>query len=453
MKKLILAGMLFGALTVSTFAQLNVGAYAKSNYIPWRFTLTDDGDVYHTTAVQVPWGGPDISSGVNFDGWSQYGGLHLGLDIAYGASNNPGGYLSVVGSGWVWAKPFDFIPLMDSFALYFGTPSDDTLSGKYGSSPLIGYVLNTSYDVHNYRLSYGESQYNIFTRLNPYSWGNADGFSDNQFWPRIGAAFMFTWEPVEHLWIGGFIAPEAFRITGWTDGEWEGGQRPIIETINGDRYSGDDINQDFYDAKSVWKKIQIQAGYDIPGIGLARVQYIGVRNVVEAAFQVKSLGDLVMDIGVKIPFEDTTLERGDAMYKKAHDWQASLAATWRSYDFRVTGRIDTAFGGYDSSMPAPAKSKTHGLDMLVYLIPQYQLKIGAVGADLGFEYEAKDDINGYEEDCMQAGAALWFTRDMGNAKFRAAAVTRLPMPWKVQASRPDKTAFELFFPLTIEIGF
>jgi hypothetical protein len=440
MKKLIVVLMFGFLLTFSAFAQLSVGAYAKSYWIPYRLTVPADGEIRHTTAVQVPWGEPDISAGINFDGWSEFAGLHLGLDVAYGTSNQTANALSAKGSGWVWIKPLQFAHL-NTLTLYLGNPNNDNLTGKITGSNLGTYVLNANYDKHDYRLEYQNPEYNIFTRIDPYSWGNASGKS-NTYWPRVSAAVMLTYEPVERLFIGAFFAPELFDITTW--GDLGGASWPETVSINGDKLGDAGIDQDYYDAKEVYKKIQIGAGYDIPGIGFARLQYIGMRNTIEAAFQVKSLGDLVIDAGVKIPFEGTNKEDA-ATYKKKKDFQVSVAATYRNYDFRLTGRIDTAFLGSDSS---GFTVKQNGLDLVAYLIPSYEFKFGTIGADIGFEYEQKDKINNWEKDSMQAGAAVWYQNKVGAGTFKAALVARAPLTWQ-----DGKSAFELFIPLVVEIGF
>jgi hypothetical protein len=169
-----------------------------------------------------------------------------------------------------------------------------------------------------------------------------------------------------------------------------------------------------------------------------------MRNTVEAAFQVKSLGDLVIDAGVKIPFEGTNKE-DTSTYKRKKDFQASVAATYRNYDFRLTGRVDTAFLGSDSS---GLTVRDNGLDLVAYLIPSYTLKIGTVGADIGFEYEQKDKVNNWEEDSIQAGAAVWYQNTLGAGTFKAALVCRAPLTWQGSTS-----PFELFIPLVVEIGF
>jgi len=448
----------FGCLiTLSAFAQMNVGAYTKSYWIPYRLTAFEDGEMMHTTAVQVPWGEPDIGAGVNFDGWSEWGGLHLGIDIAYGAGNVAAHPFSTKGSGYVWAKPFNFIPAMDTFTIYLGNPNDSTLQGKIGGSNLATYVLNNSYTIdlllktHGYvkkneerdfRLEKQNPEYNTFTRFNPYSWGNANNNTQNLWWPRIAAAAMITWAPVENLFIGLFVAPEMRNLTGWS--KIGGVSWNDTASIHGDLLSDDDINQDYYDAEKVYRNLQAGVGYTIPGIGLARVQFIGVRNVIEAAFQLTALGDLVFDFGFKIPFEGND-ENEMAYYKKKRDLQASIAATFRDYDFYFTGRVDAAFAGSDSS---GSVVKTRGLNLIAYLIPSYKFSVGTVGLDLGFEYEQKDDMNDWEEDAMQAGAGLWFSRNMGNANFKIGIVTRMPLSW-----HGTTLPFEFFLPIVLEVGF
>jgi hypothetical protein len=471
MKKLFIFFILVCVFAVSAFAQLNVGAYVKSYWIPYRLTYFpvdvgahQAGDTAHTTAVQTPWGEPDISAGINFDGWSEWGGLHLGLDVANGAANRSAHAYSAKGSGWVWAKPFNFIKAlgMDTFTIWLGNPVHEQLMGKIGGSDLATYVLNNSYSVHGqegggaereFRLEVQNPSYNTFTRFNPYSWGNSNSFYQNLWWPRIAAAAMITWEPIENLWIGFFVAPEMLFLNTALSSPWNpsasGVNDPILISMNGDQMRGDDVDQDFYDVKEVYSKIQIGAGYDIPGIGYARLQWIGARNVLEAALQLKNLGDIMLDIGFKIPFEGTVKDEGNlylmGQYKRRRDFQASVAATYRFYDFRLLGRIDTAFLGSNSYA---IEVQQRGLDMIVYLVPSYQFSVGAVGLDIGFEYEQKDDFNAWEKDSAQAGFGLWFSRSMGNANFKAAMITRLPLEWEGQKQRLD-----FFFPIILQAGF
>jgi len=456
MKKITVLCILFTALALSAYAQLNVGAYAKSIWTPIRVRVADNGDTSYTTAVQVPWGETDISAGVNVDGWTQWGGLHLGVEVANGAINKSANAYSAKGDGWIWIKPFDFIPHMETFTIWLGNPVYEKLMGQIGGSNLANYVLNRSYYINSeddarqrqFRLEIQDPQFNIFTRIDPYSWGNANQPYQNLWWPRVASAAMVTWEPVKNLSVVAFVAPEFFNLLDWNK-DSAGVNNPILESINGAQLRDDDINQDFYNAADVYRKMQVAAGYDIPGFGFARVQWIGVRNVFEFAFQLKAMGDVMLDMGFKVPYEgtkkDTTNSFLTSTYKKKRDYQASIAATYRNYNFRFMGRIDTAFLGSDSS---GSVIKTRGLDLIAYLVPSYIISVGTVGMDLGFEYEQKDDFNGWNQDSMQAGAGLWFARNMGNANFKIALVSRFPLKWE-----EIKQPFEIMIPIVLDIGF
>jgi hypothetical protein len=457
MKKIIVFCVLVCVLAVSGFAQLNTGGYTKSYWTPYRVTVYEDEDAKHTTAVQAPWGEPDISAGMNFDAWSEWGGFHMGIGIANGAANRPATGYSATGSGWVWVKPFGFVPAlqMNTFTIWLGNPVDEKLMGKIGGSNLATYVLNKSYTIHGekereFRMEIQDPAYNIFTRINPYPWGNANEVYQNIWWPRIAAAAMITWEPIENLYITAFTAPEMFRLIDWNK-DSAGMNNPRIDSVNGENLRGDDINQDFYDVKEVYSKMQIAVGYDIPGLGLARVQWVGVRNVIEGAFQLRALGDLVLDVGLKIPYEGTVKDVDNAYltstYKKRRDFQASAAATYRNYNFRVMGRVDTAFAGSDSVTGGDTVLQ-RGLNLIAYVVPSYVLDAGTVGVDLGFEYEQKDDFNGWKDDSVQAGAGIWFARSMGNANFKAALVSRFPLEWE-----GAKQPFDFMIPIILEVGF
>jgi len=485
MKKLVILSVLLCVLTGSVFAQFYIGGYGTSWWIPYRLTIlnTDgssrspdslDGNVQHTTAVQVPWGEGDIGAGIYAGGSTDWCGLTLGISIAGGAGNLPETFSSAKASAVVWAKPLKGVSFLESLTISLGTPNNEKLQGKIGSSNLVSYVLNDSYRIQGFRLDYTDSQNNIFARLNPYNWGKANRPDENLYWPRVSAGALLTFEPVENLFIGLFIAPEQWNLAegslSWGHLGGDGNVAyPIVDPANGNSLDGRDgatIDQDFYNARKVYQKMQFAVGYEFPKIGLARVQYIGMRNIIEAAFQLTAFKDLMFDLGVKIPFEGT--DKDDPFtYKKKRDYQASLAMTYTSATFNLLARVDTAFGGSDSSNTTyPGTVMTRGFNMIAYLVPSYKIGEGTVGLDFGMEYEQHDlrndfkDQNGKELDQMKMGAALWFQRDLGAAKFKIAAVTRFPLPYggSYDNGLPlywtgGKQAFELMFPIMISVGF
>lgn len=462
MKKLILSAVLITVLTCgAAFAQVSVSGNAKSYWIPYMATIPqdEDGEVLHQTAVQVPWGGPDISSGISVNGWSDYAGFNLSMDVAYGTGNRASNPFSVkAGHSYVWVKPIEQVKLT------LGTPYDETLMGKVGSSNLSRYVLDSGYNHNDNRLELGDGQYNIFTRINPYSWGNAD-FKANQnlAWPEIAAAAMLNITPIDGLNIIAFFAPEMFI----GDGTWTtivgSSVREDAPSVNGDQKSDIGNEQDFYDAKQVYKNLQVAAGYEIPGFGLVRAQYIGLRSTVELAAQIKALGDVMLDVGLKIPFEGIGAEKpGDDvawnesyMYKVRKDFQISVGATYRYYDFNLLGRIDTAFAGADASPDNPfdgTKTANRGLDLLVYLVPSYNLSFATVGLDFGFEYEAEDDFSKdkYSHDGagIKTGLGAWIEKKMGPGSIKGGLVVQFPTDWH-GLELPTK----ILFPVFVEVAF
>ncbi|MDR0644709.1 MAG: hypothetical protein LBG05_07355 [Treponema sp.] len=439
MRKLI-ALVTVGVVTATTiFAQVGVSGYGTSYFIPYRMTVPEQGDSKNTAAVQAPWGEPNMSAGVSFNGWSEFAGFSVGFDIAYGMLNAAGGTSSVKAGYTIngWIRPHERL----KFNIGNNYEDIQKIMGKVASSNFSYYVLDTAKP----RMQEGgaDSANNIFTQFNPAPWG-ADGDKPtdglinniNLYSPAVTAAFMTVWQPIDGMWIGGMVTPE-ISLTGDSLG---------TELHN----SGQD--SDFHNALEVYKSVQVAIAYNIPGIGLARVQYIGFRNVIEAAFQVLALGDLMMDIGAKIPLKDSYEAEGFdwPMYR---DYQVAIGATYRYYEFGFSGHIDAAFGGYYKSIDG---KYTNGLDLVVYLTPTYELPFAKLGLDVGFEYMGKPTVTesleipaSVSQDGMQAGAGLWLERKFGNGTLRGGIVSRFPLEWTDGAKLP----FEFFIPLRIEVGF
>ena len=489
MKKIILSCFLL-VMAASLFGQFYIGGYGTSWWVPYRMTVLNgdgasrggidflDGKVQHTTAVQVPWGEGDIAGGIYAGGNVDWGGLSLGIGLTGGSSNMPGAWGSATGSAVVWAKPFHGVAVLDTLKISLGTPSEDKLAGKIGSSNLTTYLLNTSYRIQGFRIDYTDSQNNIFAKLNPYNWGNGNRPSENLYWPRVSAGALVTFEPIENLFIGFFVAPEQWNLSEGSQSWGHLGNLayPILDPVNGNSLDGEDgasLDQDFYDAEKVYRKMQIAVGYEIPNIGLARVQYLGIRNVLEAAFQFTALENLMFDIGFKFPFESTfatDAEKSDpnSTYKKKRDYQLSVGMQYSSNTFNLMARVDTAFGASDSqNLTYPGEVMERGLNLIAYVVPSYKITAdGTVGMDVAFEYEQHDKRNDFKDrdgnpiDQMKMGTALWFARDMGNVQFKIAAVARFPLASGGEYDNgvplywvDGMQAFELIFPLMISVGF
>jgi len=116
----------------------------------------------------------------------------------------------------------------------------------------------------------------------------------------------------------------------------------------------------------MWRNMHVAVGYTIPGIGLVRVQYIGVipgsptvdpdadeldilsgaiiAPRFEVAFAFTGVEGLVLDLGGKVP-----LPIGESFPGVTETWQApfrvSLGAQYRIGNLEISGRVDTGFGG------------------------------------------------------------------------------------------------------------
>jgi len=487
MKKVIVFSLLFCLLVSSAFAQFYIGGYGTSWWVPYRLTIMNEdeskrgtdilsGKMHHSTAVQVPWGEADIAGGIYAGGGTDWGGLSLGISLAGGKSNMPDAWGSATGSAVVWAKPFKGVESMETLTINLGTPNNDRLQGKIGSSNLALYVLNNSYRIQGFRLDYGDSQNNIFARLNPYNWGNGNRPDENLYWPRVAAGSLVTFEPIENLFIGMFVATEQWNLSegsqswGHLGNQGSGAYSyPRLDPANGSSIDGRDgagLDQDFYDARKVYQKAQVAVGYNFD-FGLARIQYIGMRNVIEAAFQLTSIENMMFDFGFKFPFEGRDKDEFH-FYKKKRDYQVSAAMMYDGDKFNIMARVDTAFGGTDASNTIyPGQVMTRGLNAIAYVVPSFKLdEETTIGMDIGFEFEQSDlrnefkDINGNEMDQMKMGVGFWLSRNLGHIQFKTAAVARLPLAYGGEYDNGlplhwtgGKQSFDIFFPLMISAGF
>jgi hypothetical protein len=188
------------------------------------------------------------------------------------------------------------------------------------------------------------------------------------------------------------------------------------------------------DNADVWKRIQAAVSYTIPEIGIARVQYIGVKPVVEikqvtdewvnssntyfysymfeifsvtaprfeAAFAYTGLSGLTIDIGAKacLPFKnwdrgpENIFEKDDEAlldpiyraYKDGIVWQApyqvSLGAKYKAEKLELAGRIDTKFLG---SMKAHKNEIYFAPEINAHIWPSWDFSFARLIMNFGCE--------------------------------------------------------------------
>jgi hypothetical protein len=383
MKKLIALSLLI-LLASAAFAEgwFNWSGFGRGVFVPLQVVdpydkdgLTDEQKEAKTyTGVGATWGSPAARVGISFNGGTEQ--IGYSVDLIF-----DGGAVGFDNNALAWIKPAEFIKLT------FGRYHLDELRGKI-----------TDGDYHNFVLSTKDEDA-IFNRFK----------SDT-------AGFQLALTPIEGLFIAAALndIPGAFLGTAYVDGR-----------------SGTYLGYDAaLEAEDAYKKIQIAAGYEIPNIGHARLQFIGgagappssddlstteinaVRNNssfedpwysddpgipesaattnlwdagrIEAAFAYTGLSDLVVDLGIKfwlpVTYKDENLT-GDKTWTYSNDFGLAVGATYSTGDFAITGRVDTAFAG--SFKKEDESTVTKGFSGDIHLIPSYSLGPVTLGLEVG----------------------------------------------------------------------
>jgi hypothetical protein len=249
MKKLLLIVALLTISLTVCFGQAAVSGWGRGIFIP---VVAADGDPQSGTVASWYHGGPRI--GFTISGSSDNVGAHV--DILF-----DGNAVGVGDQAKIWVKPVEMLTL--SIGMIF----DDTLRGNAGFCA--------------------------------YNWLRFDAMTgDDMVFERIGAKgmqsqFVASIAPVD----GAYIVMGLGRtVPSWkTDTD-----------VNLMKTSGVDNKV----MENMFKQGQYAVGYDIPGIGLMRAQFIGypsatddLNGLINAAFKLTMVEGLMLDIGGKIPMD------------------------------------------------------------------------------------------------------------------------------------------------------
>ena len=271
---------------------------------------------------------------------------------------------------------------------------------------------------------------------------------------------------------------------------------------------------EFNRADDVYRYIQVGAGYEIPGIGHARLQYLGGYSGkvsfkraqkyiddtgvnfdgagnpwgnpipaslepngfhnnparMEAAFALTAVEGLLVDIGCKIYFPVTVEGK---LYFPAADYQepykktsggfaVSAAAEYKFLnDFSITGRVDSAFGAYVRT--AEGDKNYHDTNETLptvdfRLSPAYNMGFAQVGLDFGFQMKGNQiDKNGEPFDPSKAssrwGIGAFIKRSFTNGHIKAGVTYTSP---DVPANEAEKTRIAhkmIQIPVILEYSF
>ena len=234
-------------------------------------------------------------------------------------------------------------------------------------------------------------------------------------------------------------------------------------------------------AAYMYRYIQIGAGYEIPGIGHARLQYMGgyigndnnrrlqkyiddsdyngpLDNLprellprsrhgnparVEGAFAFTAIDDLLVDVGVKMffpvlssgtlsfPSEDVEID----YHKSSRGFAVSAGAIYNFGDIGFTGRIDSTFGSYDRTSEDAKNyyNDDNYLTLDLRLVPTYNLGFATVGLDFGYAILRGNyiDVNGDPLDPSRAmsrwGIGGFIRRGFSNGHIKAGITYTSPI--------------------------
>jgi hypothetical protein len=386
MKKLLALSIVLSLVAGIAVAQVpdgfKIGGWNRMVFIPIHSVFTDGEDTALATSG-VPWTriSVDLSDNYDFVGWR----FHIIADAGLNFSNlgvtgqdkdgkavtsAPIGYIGDFAN--LWIKPFK----SDILKINIGKFNEDVFRGKFG----------TDGNMDGYTASPNRNPDQIFNRFQ----GNG--------------GMLLTSSPIEGFTIG-LLANPGFDILG-LDAQ---GNDSIKDTWNSAQ------------AEDVWKKVQIGAGYNITGIGLARAQYIGAIGTtnprLEAAFNLTAVENLSVDIGAKIPFavteDDATL--GDDT-KFQDPFQVNLGASYKLGDLSLGTVIYTTFAG--GKTPDGGKITGDGFKFEIRVIPSYYLAVADATAavEIGFGTTANHITNGDEDKdtaSSKFGAGLFLEKKVG----------------------------------------
>jgi hypothetical protein len=443
-------------VTGAAFAQfpdgLTIGSWGTARFVPVQGVFKDGEDPLFLTGIGSGWG--PAFMGLNFRFSAADGRIGGGADIerdADGPSN--GGQVNI------WAKPFG----SDILYLAVGKTIDERFRGPGTDGNFQGFIGSPGHD---------------------------GDYIFNRFEPNAGA--LFVSQPITGLSFFAQLSTPGISFTGPV---------PLGSGV---------------EAKDVYKSIQAGFAYDIPGIGLARAQWFGntmdlgtpgkyvfdgsnwdglteqpksgskewgtdvdgwiwtpsstsISSLnpseysinaarIEAAFKLKAVENLNLDIGLKLPIP--VKEEFFGVDVVAQDnFQINLAGDFTAGDFKVVFGLYTAFGGYyavDLSVPPYDERSKKSATVDIIVVPSFYVAAidATVGGDLGFKVtgaSTKFGTSQKKDESTTFGLGAWISRGLGNGLIKTGLAFQLP---KTSGDKgiQNQTSY-LSWPIILEISF
>jgi hypothetical protein len=403
MRKLTALFIVLLFVTGMAFAQfpdgLKIGAWGRADFVPFQGVFEDDEDAVFQSGVGSGWKPAYWDINVSFT--AADGRIGGQANISRADYNPEEGNLNI------WAKPFGSDILYIQVGKY---EFDDYRGGTGTDGNFQGFIGGP-----------GKNADAIFRRLST---------NDSK-----GGA-LFVTKPISGLSIFAEINP------GWN----------TFKTMPAAT-----------EAKDAYKKIQAGLAYDISGIGLARAQWVGNSMDydgtdwhparIEAAFQLKAVEGLNLDLGIKLPIPvKEELVGGDTVYQD--NFQLAVAGDFKAGDFGITYGLYGGFGGSTSvDSPGARRSKLSPTFDIILIPSFYVAAIDAtVGADVGFKVKGASTTAGTKNPDQSTifGFGGWISRDLGKGLIKTGLAYQLPA--YTDKGIQDSTSY-LSWPIILEISF
>jgi hypothetical protein len=430
MKKLIALFTVLLIVTGAAFAQypdgLTIGGWGRSDFAVVQGQFPEDGDPIYRTGVGSGWGPAYLGFNLNYtalDG--RIGGV---ATIAYAANGNA----TKDDNLYIWAKPFG----SDILKIYIGSFNEEAFRGYNPLDNNFSPWVNSTVS----------NKDRIFTRIQP----------------RGGALFLT--KPMEGLSIYASVDPGLGTLSAIFP---DPNATPAVVGIASV-------------ASDVYKRVQVGLGYEIAGIGLARVQYVGhtgnpvitnlqlvgVGNtatfdevtynapIIEAAFKVTALEGLTLDIGGKIPIpgKENNTVWGDLTVQR--NFELNLAGDYKAgSSFGVNFGIFGAFGGSIVSDRQNSErldtAPTFGLGVEPYFFLAGLDSTLGVAMTLGVIGDGDIVPQNKFKESTDFALGAWISKDFGPGHIK----TGLSYVFPTYRDNKNGTVGYFSWPIILELGF
>ena len=373
LKMMMCAAVLLFFTAAPVFSQMTLGGWGRMVFVPVFIDV--DGDV--RSVVHAPWseeGAMEFSiSGVS---------INIGLDFNMVVMRDR---VDQIGLAHVWWRPNPFLRMS------IGMGRAAQLRGMEATSGSLPYSRG--------RLTRHTNMTDPFVRID-----DGDGIFSRFNLERMGALFEIT--PMPGLFIGLAFAPDFNNDRGSL----------FVDTMQG---------------------VHAAVGYNLPGIGLFRVGYIGpgqgaagnIANAgnnpdfsldqrIEAAFRLNMMPNFAIDVGFKWSLEQNPGTLSVAGFSLQNPLYAAFVVRYTGVrDLTITLAAEGHFlGNADTSAPQIAFN----------LFPMYNLRANLyVGADISFGMQLGDQAGVNDRQVLGFGGFIH--RSYSNGNVRAGVFANAPM--------------------------